>query len=587
MADDKPESIPTPTILLVDGDAELCRNLTTALSDEGYRVDVARNEADGVAKLKQNRYGAAILDMRRPVEKEEDALRACHEIDPSLPIIAVIGHTAEHTVRALSQGAFACLTVPYRPEKLKAILHRALDMKALVARATESEAALADSEERYHALMDVCPVGVVVADAEGVIQSCNRAAERLFLYAESELVGEPLTKLIPARYREAHEIGFLRAREGGADMSAGRSVELSGLRKDGQEFPMELTLVSWVVGAVSMFGGMIRDLTERRRANQRLAVQHRITQVLAESPALADATPTILQAICSSLQWEFGAIWKVDESAQVMRCHDIWHRALASSRGLPPDEASRALYGVDVDTPDYLNMSEFAVLCGRTTFAYGVGLPGRVWARGEPAWIPDVVKDPNFPRAPIAAKVGLHGAFAFPIACGGELFGVMEFFNREFQPPDETLLQMFATIGSQIGQFLVRKRAEESLRESEARFRQLVELINAVFWLRDPDMTQTLYVSPGYEEIWGRPCESLYASPRSWMEAIHPEDRQRIDHALGGQATGAYHEEYRIVRPDGSPRWIRDRAFPLHDEAGRVYRIAQLAEDITEQRLRG
>lgn len=584
MTDGKPVASPLPTILLVDGDAELCQNLAHALSSEGYRVDVARNEADGVAKLKANRYGAAILDLRRPVQETETAVKVCHEIDPTLPIIAVTGHAAEHTTRALSEGAFACLTVPYKADKLKAILHRALEVKALMGRATAAEAALAESEERYHAVVDVCPVGVIVADAEGVIQSCNRAAERLFLYSESELVGEPLTKLIPPRYREAHEMGISRARESGNDMSAGRAVELSGLRKDGQEFPMELTLVSWTVGDVSMFGGMVRDLSERKRANQRLAVQHRITEVLAESPALADATPTILQAICSSLQWEFGAIWKVDESAQVMRCHDIWHRALASSRGIPPAEASGVLYGVEVYTPDYLNMSEFAVLCGRTTFAYGVGLPGRVWSGGEPAWIPDVVKDPNFPRAPIAAKVGLHGAFAFPIACGGELFGVMEFFSREFQPPDATLLQMFATIGSQIGQFLVRKRAEEFLRESEARFRQLVELITAVFWLRDPDMSQTLYVSPGYEEIWGRTCKSLYASPRSWLEAIHPDDRGRLELALGAQATGAYSEEYRIVRPDGSIRWIWDRAFPLLDEAGRVYRIAQLAEDITEKR---
>ncbi len=163
----------------------------------------------------------------------------------------------------------------------------------------------------------------------------------------------------------------------------------------------------------------------------------------------------------------------------------------------------------------------------------------------------------------------------------------MEFFSRAFQPPDEALLQMFATIGSQIGQFLVRKRAEESLRESEARFRQLVELINAVFWLRDPDMTQTLYVSPGYEKIWGCSCDSLYASPRSWLEAIHPEDRDRVDHALATQGTGGYSEKYRIRRPDGSIRWIWDRAFPLRDEAGTVYRIAQLAEDITEYSLPG
>src|SRR5262249_37971062 len=96
-----------------------------------------------------------------------------------------------------------------------------------------------------------------------------------------------------------------------------------------------------------------------------------------------------------------------------------------------------------------------------STFASGVGLPGRVWASGEPAWIEDVVKDANFPRAAAAARDGLHGAFAFPILVGHETIGVIEFFSRVNRAPDEELLRMFATIGSQIGQYLERHRAEE------------------------------------------------------------------------------------------------------------------------------
>jgi PAS domain S-box-containing protein len=91
-----------------------------------------------------------------------------------------------------------------------------------------------------------------------------------------------------------------------------------------------------------------------------------------------------------------------------------------------------------------------------------------------------------------------------------------------------------------------------------------------------------LYVSPAYEEIWGRSCASLYASPQSWLDAIHPEDRERVRTAsLTKQAAGDYCEEYRIIRPDGTVRWIRDRAFPVRDHAGNVYRLAGLAQDIT------
>jgi PAS domain S-box-containing protein len=129
------------------------------------------------------------------------------------------------------------------------------------------------------------------------------------------------------------------------------------------------------------------------------------------------------------------------------------------------------------------------------------------------------------------------------------------------------------------------KQAEESLRESQERFRQLAENIREVFWLSDPAKNHIIYISPGYEQVWGRTCQSLYASPRSWLETIHPDDRERVlEAALTRQVRGQYDEEYRIVRPDGSIRWIRDRAFPIRDHGGMIYRIAGLAADITEHK---
>ncbi|MEQ1918400.1 MAG: PAS domain-containing protein [Elusimicrobiota bacterium] len=132
-----------------------------------------------------------------------------------------------------------------------------------------------------------------------------------------------------------------------------------------------------------------------------------------------------------------------------------------------------------------------------------------------------------------------------------------------------------------------RKHMEEALRESEQRFRQVAENIREVIWLSDAAKNQMIYISPGYELVWGRTCQSLYDFPRTWAEGLHPEDRERVlEAAVTKQARGDYDETYRIIRPDGEVRWIRDRAFPVRDENKVVYRVAGLAEDVTESRLR-
>ena len=127
-------------------------------------------------------------------------------------------------------------------------------------------------------------------------------------------------------------------------------------------------------------------------------------------------------------------------------------------------------------------------------------------------------------------------------------------------------------------------RAIEELRESEHRLRQIVESIHEVVWLTDSEKTRVLYVSPAFERIWGRPLESLYRGPRSFLDAIVPEDRERIARGLSKQALGAWSEEFRVQVPDGSTRWIWAQAFPIRDESGRVYRVAGLSQDITERK---
>lgn len=130
-----------------------------------------------------------------------------------------------------------------------------------------------------------------------------------------------------------------------------------------------------------------------------------------------------------------------------------------------------------------------------------------------------------------------------------------------------------------------RKHAQEALRQSEEQFRQLTENIREVFWLTNTEKNEILYISPAYELIWGRSIDALYKSPQDWLQAIHPEDRERVFKSmLENQIAGNYDEEYRIIRPDGEIRWIHDRAFPIRNAEKRVYRVAGIAEDITRSK---
>jgi PAS domain S-box-containing protein len=127
-------------------------------------------------------------------------------------------------------------------------------------------------------------------------------------------------------------------------------------------------------------------------------------------------------------------------------------------------------------------------------------------------------------------------------------------------------------------------RNQVKLHQTETIFRQFAENVGVVFWMSDSAKEEMVYVSPAYEKIWGRSVDSLYAAPRSFLEAIHPDDRQRVETALRSQTAGFYEQEYRVVKPTGELRWVKDRAFPVRDERGEVFRIAGIAEDITPLR---
>jgi PAS domain S-box-containing protein len=166
-------------------------------------------------------------------------------------------------------------------------------------------------------------------------------------------------------------------------------------------------------------------------------------------------------------------------------------------------------------------------------------------------------------------------------------WGDFEMRTRDGRAVDVSWARFALSDGSSIGFGLDisdRKRVEHALRESETRFRQAVENISEVFWLWSVEGPTVLYVNRAYEEIFGRTRESVYRDPRSWIEGVHPDDQEQVLRAVEGRDQGGLAMTYRVRRPDGSIRWVRDRAFAIRNEAGEIYRFAAVAEDITESK---
>src|SRR3989454_661310 len=195
-----------------------------------------------------------------------------------------------------------------------------------------------------------------------------------------------------------------------------------------QVFVSTMTVMVLVVAAA---------VSERDRFERRLQIKDVVRRVLAESSTLKEAAPKIIQGLCETGGWDSGAIWSVDRGANELYCVEFWRRPS-------------------------MEVSEFEAISRQCTFAPGIGLPGRVWSNGEPAWIRDVTRDGNFPRSPLAQKEGLHTAFCFPIKLGDLVLGVVECFSRQVREPDEDFLRMLDDIGRQLGQFIVGRQAEEA-----------------------------------------------------------------------------------------------------------------------------
>ncbi len=433
-----------------------------------------------------------------------------------------------------------------------------------------SEEAMVRLRRQSELILESVDEGVQGIDLEGRITFENPSAARMLGFGVGDLCGRPGH----ATMHHTRKDGTPYPREACLihrtmqDGTVRRVEDEVFWRKDGSSFPVEYTTApirndrNAIIGAVVVF----RDITARKASEERIRRLNRWFAVLSGINALivrARNRDELFHGACR-IAVEGGALGMAWIALVDAKTSDL--RIVAS-------------YGGEKNHDDLAPAGQARVEIGQQ--------PGlRILRDGKPFVCNDVGTDESLStlRDKILAR-GHRSLACLPLAGKDRPEAVMVLFAGETGFFDQEQSQVLLDLSANISFALDHMDQEQELQASELRFRQLAENIREVFWLKDHATKKLLYVSPGYEEIWGRTCESLYASPRQWLEAIHPDDRGRVrDAAASDHSVGRYDEEYRIVRPDGSIRWIHDRAFPVFRNGTEVYRVTGIAEDITARK---
>ncbi len=551
-----------------------------------------------------------------------------------------------------------------------------------------TEEAVGNERVLLRAIIDTVPDYIYVKDAQGRFQLANKAWLKERNLSAKSIAGKTVFDVFPAELAErmaAQDADIVRTGVPIRDFEQKVILKTpEGEVAHPQWFSISKVPMQDASGKIIGTVGTSRDITERKLLAQSREMEHTVTRMLAEAASVDEAMPNLIKTMCEAMGWAYGSRWNWSEAEQTLMRKEFWSDFVMDFGG------------------------EDTVPWTRLRFRNPHGPVSRAWTENQPTWIEDMRRNDTINRRHTALKLGLHSAFVFPVIGGGKTIGIMEFFGRETRRPDEMLLQIAGSIGRQIGQFIQRKEAEQALRaseeryrdvfdasplpmwvwddetldivavnqaatvhygysrdeflrmnvrdfwlpdeatryernirsraqqtslqlqrrhrtkdgrtidtevtarlftlggrsvwltvindvsermlaeaalrESEEQFRQLAGNIPQVFWITDTANRQTLYVSPAAETMLGRPLQDILADRRALIRAVHKEDRARVYAARKTAMASGYDETYRIVRVDGSIRWVHDRAFPVRDAEGRIYRIAGIAEDVTDRK---
>ncbi|MBW4620737.1 MAG: EAL domain-containing protein [Cyanosarcina radialis HA8281-LM2] len=434
-------------ILIVEDEALVAEDIKDILEELGYSVPAILDTGElAIVKAGEFKPSLVLMDIR--LKGKMDGVQAAQQIWNrfKIPVVYLTANSDNGTLqRAKETAPFGYITKPFREKELHTAVEIGLHRYRL-------EKQLKEREQWLETILSSMGDAVIATDDRGRIKMLNRTAEKLTGWQQSEACGQPSTEV----FKLAHELSEVRVEDPIAKAIAsgvigGIPEKTILIAKNGVKIPIDDSAAPIkdrrgdIGGAVVVF----RDIREQRRVQKMLETDREIAQILAESTVISSAISKLLQTVCEGLGWDLGEFWLADRQASVLRYGKSWHQ----------------LATVDRES----EWQQFEAIARQFTFSKGVGLLGDIWKCDRPMWVTDMQDDTSCLRRWSAAKVGLRSAFGFPISSEGKTLGVMAFFASETHPTDPNLLKMMDAIGSQIGQFIERRRIENALRKSEQR----------------------------------------------------------------------------------------------------------------------
>lgn len=423
---------------------------------------------------------------------------------------------------------------------------------------------LEENQRMFEHFFNASPDANIVVNAQGKIVHTNRQVEFVFGYEREELIGKQIEALIPERYARSH--AQLRRSYSKEPMTRpmGIGMGLFGRRKNGTEFPVDVTLSPIVLGGETHVIAVVRDITRRVESEKTARRQAEYVKLLQDVAVAANESYSFervlqfaMDRICRTLEWPVGHAILVTKDGG-LRSARLWH----------------------LDDPQL--MERFREVSENLDYSTIGGLPGLVYRTGQPAWFEDVQHTPQFRRGSYAAEVGLVAAFSFPVLVGREVAGVLEFFDHHYAELDRPLLEAMTNIGTQLGRVVERERSREALLRSEARFRAIFEKSVIGIQLIDAE-GNILETNPALQKMLGYTAEEL--QHLALTEISHPQDLEHNWNLLKALLRGersSYQTETRYVHKSGALVWTELNVSAVSDSKGGTQLVIVLVRDITD-----